>query len=416
MAVIIAMPKLSDTMEEGSIAEWLLEEGSQVEEGDALVAIDTDKATMEYASPEEGVLLQILVQAGQTASLQQPIAVLGAKGEKFNLETLLQAAPNTASTPATDEPAPSESTNTPPAAPIASSSPAQHGEERIKASPVAKRVAAQKGLDLSTLTGSGPNGRIILQDVEQAPAAPTSGATSPAAAATALAPQRTPHTMMRKTIAKRLLQAKNEAPHFYLTVCANMSAMIQWRQQLNADCERTGAVKVSMNDLIMMVTARTLRKHPEINCSWQENEIIAYNHVDLAMAVALPSGLITPVVRHADTLGARAMASATKAMAQQAKDGTLQPSDYTRGTFTISNLGMTRVESFTAIINPPQAAILAVGRTVKTPVVNELDEIVIQPQMKMTLSCDHRAIDGMVGAKFLESLCAALENPLDLLT
>lgn len=406
MAVIVAMPKLSDTMEEGSIAEWFIQEGEQVEEGDTLVAIETDKATMEYASPEEGILLKILVEAGNSANLQQPIAVLGEKGEKVDLAKLTASASQDSGDEKKPEP-------TPPAPKQVTSTTSVTENQRIRVSPVAKRVAAQKGLDLSSVVGSGPNGRIILNDVEGSPSGTPS--IPSASRGSSSVTEKTPHTQMRKTIAKRLLAAKNSAPHFYLTVSADMSEMTRWRSLLNKDYERLGHPKVSMNDLIMLATSRALLQHPMVNSSWDEEAITSYHHVDMAMAVALPTGLITPVIRDAHQLGAREFAAQSKALAQKAKQGKLQPDEYSGGTFTISNLGMTRVESFTAIINPPQAAILAVGSSVKTPVVGADDQIKVVSKMSMTLSCDHRVIDGMVGARFLETLCDFLENPLQML-
>ena len=421
MAVLVDMPKLSDTMEEGGVSEWFKKEGDFVEEGELLLAIETDKATMEYASPEEGTLLKILVEEGSTVALRKPIAVLGDQGEAFNLIDLLgesQAAPGgKASSSPEPEPATSPSPASAPA--DKAESPSSAGSSsRIKASPLAKKIAADKGIDLSSLKGSGPNGRIIQRDLDTGPALGTQAPAASTPAPAEVADIKKPHTMMRKTIAKRLLAGKNEAPHFYLTVSANMGAMMDWRAKLNKDPRVLSKElpKVSVNDLIILATAKALKQHPEVNSSWHDDYILEHGNVHIAMAVALPSGLITPVIPFTDSLGVRSIAQKTKELAGKAKEGKLQPEEYTGGTFTISNLGMTSVESFTAIINPPQACILAVGTSKPTPHVDENGDLVVQTRMSMTMSCDHRVVDGMVGAKFLETLQTYLENPLFMLS
>ena len=428
MAKIIEMPKLSDTMEEGGIASWLKEEGEFIEDGDAFVEIETDKATMEYNSPEEGYLLKILVEAGSSCALSAPICVLGEKGEKVDVNALLAASggeakaetPPTAEAPAA-APAPAQA---PAPAPAASSG------GRSLASPLARKVAQEKGLDISTIQGSGPGGRVVLRDVESAEASPASApAPTTASAPAASAPQSSPLaessedeiiplTMMRKTIAKRLLAGKNEAPHFYLTRSVNMEKLMAWRKELNAEAEASGGKipRVSVNDCIILATARALIKHPEVNASWQGDHIRRYSRTHMAVAVALPEGLVTPVVRNAHALGVRAIATATKDLVKRAKDGNLTPDEYQGGTFTISNLGMMGIEEFTAIINPPQAAILALGATIKTPWVNDNNQVIVQPRMKMTMSCDHRVVDGAMGAEFLQTLAMYLENPMRILS
>ena len=415
MAEVIYMPKLSDTMEEGGIANWLKSEGDQVDEGDALVEIETDKATQEYESPEEGVLLKILAEAGRTYALGAPIAVVGEKGEDVDLSALVQATPAAASPapePAASAPAADPA---PAAAPAAAQAPAAaptvtHATPggRVKASPLARKVAADRGIDLNQVAGSGPAGRIVLKDVESAKSTPTA---VPGVAAPSMADVQIPNTMMRKTIAKRLLAGKNDAPHFYLTVSADMTKMNAWRKRLNADAG-DGIPKVSVNDLIILACAKALRRHPECNAAWSDDAITRFGNVHVAMAVALPEGLITPVVRHTDTLGVREVARQTKELGRRAKGGELTADDYTGGTFTVSNLGMFGIEEFTAIINPPQAAILAVGTTQVVPWVNDDGDIVACPRMKMTMSCDHRVIDGALGAQFLQTLVAYLEDPL----
>lgn len=410
MAQLITMPKLSDTMEEGGIASWLKKEGDTVSDGDPLVEIETDKATMEYVSPEAGVLLKILATPGNAYPLQAPLAVIGKAGEKFDLEALLGAAApkaHAATGPAV--------TTAVPAVPTPEKAAASVSTERIKASPLAKKLAQAQQVDLTRLQGSGPHGRIIAKDIEAAAqqVQPDSISTSQIAAAD----MRQPLSMMRKTIAKRLVAAKSQAPHFYLTVSADMTQALAWRQQLNSHPKVIDGSwgKVSVNDLVLFAVARALRKHPAVNTSWQEDAILQHGAVHVAMAVALPTGLITPVVFHADQLGIRQLAETARTLGKKAHKGALTQGEYEGGTFTVSNLGMTLVEEFTAIINPPQSAILAVGCTKKVPVVTAQDTIGIQSRMKMTLSCDHRVIDGMVGAQFLETLVGYLEQPTQML-
>lgn len=423
MAHIIEMPKLSDTMEEGGISEWFKNEGDFVEEGEPLLAIETDKATMEFVSPEEGTILKILVKPGENVPLMKPIAVIGEKGEKFDLSQLSQGS---AKDKQQDNDEPQTTVEQTPSASsdqeLELNPPSDvkfDRNERIKASPLAKKIAKDRGINLQHVQGTGPNGRIIKRDLDQTVSkevsfpSPTNQISSPSEE-----DQKIPLSMMRKTIAKRLLAGKNNAPHFYLTVSVDMSAAIAWRTKLN---ERllsldSNAKKVSVNDIIILATAKALKRHPEINSSWHDDYIMQHANIDISMAVSLPTGLITPVIRNADQLGVVDIAKASKHLAQQARDGQLKPEDYSNGTFTISNLGMTQIEEFTAIINPPQACILAVGQTKQTVQVNEAGEFFAQPRMKMTMSCDHRVVDGMVGAKFLETLISLLEQPLLMLS
>lgn len=421
MAQIIEMPKLSDTMEEGAIASWLKSEGEFIEEGEAFVEIETDKATMEYNSPEEGYLLKILVQGGQSCDLSAPICVVGEKGESFDLEALLGASAK--QKPKAEAAAEQMGTAqaTPAAIPQSGVSSAAAG--RIKASPLAKKLAQEQGVDLSQIVGSGPGGRIVQKDIEgsgagaiaaHAPTANTAALSANYQAVGQSAPQDIPNSMMRKTIAKRLLAGKNEAPHFYLKRSVNMTNLIQWRSLMNQQGAQgdTAPLKVSINDLIVQACAKALMKHPDVNSSWQGDFIRRFASADIAVAVAIPEGLITPVVRHAHLLGARDIARATKDLVGRAKAGNLRPEEYQGGTFSISNLGMMGIEEFTAIINPPQAAILAVGATIQTPWVDGNDgKIQVQPRMTLTMSCDHRVVDGAVGASFLQTLCNYIENP-----
>lgn len=430
MAQIIEMPKLSDTMEEGGIANWLKKEGDNVEIGEALVEIETDKATQEYESPEDGVLLKIIVQPGKSVPLRTPIAIIGAKGETFDLDALLKkskpdAAPKevpkvvelkTMTKPATAA-ASLAAVSSP--APL-SVSPAAVG--RVKSSPLARKAAEVHGISVAGIAGTGPGGRIVMRDVEEVmksgpSAAPSTGAIavqpfSPGAEATQM-----PVSMMRKTIAKRLLAAKNDAPHFYLTVSANMERLNSWRLRLNDEAAKSDGrlAKVSVNDLMILAVARSLRLHPMVNSSWQGDHILQHHQVHVALAVALPEGLVTPVIRNTDMLGVRDIARHSRDLATKAKDGKLSNNDYAGGTFTISNLGMFGIEEFTAIINPPQAAILAIGAATPTPWVDAGGGLVVQNRVKMTMSCDHRVVDGSSGAAFLKTLVNYLEDPLSMM-
>lgn len=445
MAQIVEMPKLSDTMTEGGVASWLKKVGEQVDEGEALLEIETDKATMEYYSPYEGTLLKILVQEGETSALSAPIAVLGEQGESFDLDQLIKSsgAGGSAETPAVPAPAANGAatsmTPAPSTAPAATNASSKGG--RVFASPLARKKAQANGIDIAALQGSGTNGRVIEKDVDAAIASGSAGSS----AASASAPQQAavgqgqsvdssrveqqPLTMMRKTIAKRLLAAKNEAPHFYLTRSINMDNALAWRKVVNAPFEKaakagkeakgpdgTPLPKVSVNDIVLLACTKALQHHPYVNGSWQGDSIQLNKDVHMAFALALPEGLITPVIREAQSLGVRAIASQVKELAAKAKGGNIAPEDYAGGTFTVSNLGMFGIEEFTAIINPPQAAILAVGTGVKTPVVGDDGEIEVRTMMKVTLSCDHRVVDGAVGAQFLATLTDFLENPMNMLS
>jgi pyruvate dehydrogenase E2 component (dihydrolipoamide acetyltransferase) len=411
-------------MEEGQIASWLKKEGDFVKEGDAIVEIETDKATMEYNSPEKGTLLKILVNSGETCALNAPIAVLGKEGEKFDIASLTKgvsppaghdakAAGHDAKAAGHDAKAAGHDAKAAGHDAIARHPERSEGSGRTKASPLAKKIAAEHQLNLSQIAGSGPGGRIVLRDVEGALKQPGGApATKAPTAVTEGDKISIPLSMMRKTIAKRLLAGKNEAPHFYLTVSANMEKSMAWRVRLN---ENQKDVKVSVNDIIVLAVTKALQKHPEVNASWAENSITQYRTVHLALAVALDSGLVTPVIRNAHTLGATQIAKQSKLLIEKARGGSLTPEDYQGGTFTISNLGMMGIEEFTAIINPPQAAILAVGAVKPQPWVNDKGEIVAEIRTKLTMSCDHRVIDGAMGAKFLQTLVSYLEDPLMML-
>lgn len=418
MAKIMQMPKLSDTMKEGVVARWLAKEGDKVRSGVPLLEIETDKATMEYEASASGVLLKILVGDGQTCALQAPIAVIGKEGEDWQkalsefgsgpAESGASAADKgsaRASDQKSSSPAPASTVSSPAAGTAALGG-------RIKASPLARKMARDQGLDLNQLQGSGPGGRIVARDLSGAAVsqASTASATAPIAAAEV---ERLPLSMMRKTIAARLTESVQTAPHFFLTISIRMDTVLKWRQdtlaRLSAD------QKFSVNDVLILMVARALRKHPQINSSWQGDHIAQYRDVHVGMAVALPTGLITPVIRNADRLDVLKIAAQSRDLAKRAKEGALKPEDYQGGTFTISNLGMAGIEQFTAIINPPQAAILAVGASVPTPVVDASGQVVVETRMKVTLSCDHRVIDGAVGSEFLKTLKSFIEDPINAL-
>jgi pyruvate dehydrogenase E2 component (dihydrolipoamide acetyltransferase) len=366
------------------------------------------------------VLLKILVANGGTCALRAPIAVIGKAGEDWQqaLDAFGAGAPTpaVASTSAAAPAAPKAPSSAPtqtPSAPAASATPqaAPLGASgRVKASPLARKVAKDQGIALEQLAGTGPGGRIVLRDVASAsPAQAASFSTPSRAVAAPGSVNKVPLTMMRKTIAARLSESVQTAPHFYLTISIGMDALLNWRKQVQ---NKLGdKAKFSVNDVIILLAAKALRKHPQINASWGGDHIAQFADVHVGMAVALPAGLVTPVIRFADTLSITDIATATKALSAKARDGALQPQDYQGGTFTISNLGMAGIESFTAIINPPQAAILAVGATVPTPVVNATGQVVVEQRMTVTLSCDHRVIDGYQGALFLQTLKECFEDP-----
>lgn len=422
MAELVVMPKLSDTMEEGVIATWLKKEGDTIEEGDVLAEIETDKATMEYESPADGTILKIVADTGKKLSLGEPICVIGEKGEEINLDQLLkdgksQKTDTEPEQPNAERPKERESQLTAKPSKTETLSTSVTPSGRVRSSPLARKLAHEKGIDLSQVKGTGPHGRVIQRDVES-----FSGAAAQAPSGrlpTSMQDQVVAASMMRQTIAKRLHIAKNEAPHYYLTVSCDMTAVNSWRKHLNDEVDANkpeqSPPKVSVNDIIMMAAARALRKHPYVNASWEGEQIRLFGSVHMAMAVALPTGLITPVIRNCDQLGARDIARESRGLASRAKNNELQPEDYSGGTFTVSNLGMFGIEQFTAIINPPQSAILAVGATTPTPWISDQGDIVIQPRMKMTMSCDHRVVDGATGAAFLQTLVRYLEEPLMML-
>jgi pyruvate dehydrogenase E2 component (dihydrolipoamide acetyltransferase) len=432
MATNILMPALSPTMTEGKLSRWLKAEGDEVKSGDVLAEIETDKATMEVEAVDEGFLAKIVVPDGTDAvAVNAVIGVMSdTKGEKLEGPAPAPAAPK----------APPQETPTPVAATAAAPQPAEKAEpvaiaahgERVFASPLARRMARQAGIDLSTLKGTGPNGRIVKADLDRAPAAksdapaPTSAAASPAAApkpAAAPAPvtitaphTKVPNSSMRKIIAKRLTESKQSVPHFYLTSHIEIDALLALRAQLNDKSPKDGpaAFKLSVNDLVIKACAIALRRHPQVNSTYTDDAIIQYHDVDISIAVAIPDGLITPIIRQADGLGLAAISNKMKDLGARAKAGKLKPDEFQGGGFSISNLGMFGIAEFSAIINPPQSAILAVGAGTKRAVVKD-DQLAVATVMSVTLSCDHRVVDGALGAQFLSTLKGLIEEPLSLM-
>jgi len=445
MSVDILMPALSPTMEEGNLAKWLVKEGDQVSSGDVIAEIETDKATMEVEAVDEGVIAKILVAEGtEGVAVNAVIAVLAEEGEDPGL---VQAGSGGAPAPAPAS-APAESAPTPVPAPAPKPEKAQETApvsaavpspgKRVFSSPLARRIAGQNGIDLGALSGTGPNGRVVKRDVEAAMAAGTgkAGAAAAKPAASGGAPmaigagpdprkiagqldmvyEEIPASGMRKTIARRLVEAKQTVPHFYLTVDIELDALLAMRKQVNAAVPE--GVKISVNDMIILASAKALIDEPDTNASWAGDAILKYQSADVAVAVATDGGLITPVIRDAQSKSLSTISAEMIDLATRAREGKLKPHEYQGGTFSISNLGMFGVREFAAVINPPHGAILAVGKGEKRPVVRTTDagdELGIATVMSATLSCDHRVVDGAVGARWLNAFQKRLENPLSML-
>ena len=434
MAEIVRMPKLSDTMTEGVVASWLKKVGDRVKSGEILAEIETDKATMEFESFFDGVLLHIGVPTGSTAPVDSLLAILGKEGE--DISALLAAegsgipislptaaapapaapvaaapAPVPVATPApTPVPVASAPTpvTTPTPQPPTSTSTSSSTSPSSPISPLARRLAEERGIDVMKVRGTGEGGRIVRRDIEAYREVPVATGGSSFGAAEYF--EEVAVTQMRKTIARRLAESKFTAPHFYLTVSVDMDAAMEARAVINA----SGAVKVSVNDLVVKAAALALKKHPAVNSSWLGDRIRTNYHVHIGVAVAVEDGLLVPVVRHADTKSLSAIGGEVKALAVKAKEKKLQPAEWEGNTFTISNLGMFGIEEFTAIINPPDACILAVGSVQQVPVVKN-GAVVPGQTMRMTLSCDHRVVDGATGAAFLQDLKGYLEAPVRML-
>jgi len=418
MAEIIEMPRLSDTMTEGVIAKWHKKVGDLIRPGDLLAEIETDKATMEFEAPIGGALLYIGAPEGKPIPIGAPIAIIGKPDEDISALLNRGASPAppesiTSPTPAQPQPAatpppPAEAPARVPASPALGAPPA---ETRLKASPLARSMAQKAGIDLHQVHGTGEGGRIIRRDVEAylSHAVATTPVATPAQPAAAPY-QEVPLSQMRKTIARRLTASMQEAPHFYLTRAVSMEAAATWREKLNA----LSPHKISFNDLIIKAVAMALRKHPYLNAAWMGDHIRLYQEIHIGFAVAVEEGLIVPVLRHADRKGLSEIAAETVLLAQKARERKLAPEEYTGSTFSISNLGMFGIEEFTAVINPPEAAILAIGAIQPTPVVKD-GQVVVERRMRVTLSCDHRVVDGATGAAFLETFTQLLEEPARLL-
>ncbi len=412
MADLITMPKMSDTMTEGVIVKWNVKVGDTVKSGDIMAEVETDKATMDMEVYSKGTVLHLVVQEGEAVPVDGPIAVVGKEGEDF--QSLLSGAATTTA-PAATEPAPVAAA-TPAAVPAPTSVPASIASDnstdgRLKASPLARKIAEEKGINLSNVQGTGENGRIVKRDLDNAQPVATA---APSAASTAVFGQESftevNVSQMRKTIAGRLAESKFNAPHFYLTIEINMDKASEARAHMN----KISDVKISMNDIVVKACAAALRKHPNINSSWLGTKIRTNHHIHIGVAMAVEDGLLVPVVRFADHKPLAQISKEVKEYGAKAKEKKLQPQDWTGNTFTISNLGMFGIDEFTAIINPPDACILAVG-TVKDTVGVVNGEIKPVKTMKVTLSCDHRVVDGAMGASFLQTLKQFLEEPVTLL-
>ena len=425
MAVEIKMPALSPTMESGMLAKWNVAVGDEVRSGDVIAEIETDKATMEVEAVDEGIVAAIVVDAGaQNVAVGAIIAVLAEDGEDV---ATAAATPPSASPPwsQADKPEAASSMLLPSNAPGKAASNAQVATAvnsgasqkggRIFASPLARRIAADRGVDLAGLSGSGPHGRILRRDVEAAPAvasgAVATGQIMPGGAEQG-ASELVPNNQMRKVIAERLQQSKQTAPHFYLSVDCEIDALLAARKSMNAAADE--GIKISVNDLVIRAAAMALIKVPAANASWEGDHTRLYKHADISMAVAVDGGLVTPVIWAAEQKGLAALSQITQDLAKRARDGSLAPEEYTGGSFTISNLGMFGIRDFAAVINPPQGAILAVGAGEERAVVRD-GALAVATVMTVTLSCDHRVVDGAVGATWLQAFKSYIENPVTML-
>ena len=415
---IINMPRLSDTMEEGTVASWLKQVGDAVEEGDILAEIETDKATMEFESFFSGTLLHIGIQVGETAAVDTLLAIIGPEGTDV---AAILAAPAATPKPNASEPtAVAAAVQTeipvethPVAAAVATSTPITTSNVRLMASPLAKKIAKEKGIDLNLVTGTGESGRIVKRDVEQF--SPAAAVTAAPAQATVFVPagqekqEEIPNSQMRKTIAKRLGASKFSAPHYYLSVEFDMDAAISFRKQYNSIPD----TKISFNDIVVKAVALALKAHPQVNSQWFDDKMVLNHHVHVGVAVAVEDGLVVPVLKFANEMNLPQIGSQVRDFAGRARSKKLTPQEMDGSTFTVSNLGMFGIDEFTSIINQPNSAILSVGAIVQKPVVKE-GEIVVGNTMKLTLACDHRTVDGATGAQFLQTLKAYIENPIRL--
>jgi pyruvate dehydrogenase E2 component (dihydrolipoamide acetyltransferase) len=408
---------MSDTMNEGVIAAWHKKVGDSVKTGELLAEVETDKATMEYESYNNGTLLYIGAKEKESVAVNGVLAIIGDKNADW--QTLLKAHQSKGATPAKASAPVAETTSTASPAPVSNGSPSA-ANGRLKASPLAKKMAKDLGFDINKIQGSGEGGRITKHDVEtfKPSAAPAATSTAKSATAPVVLPQvvgqesfeEVAVSQMRKTIARRLAESKFSAPHFYLTMEINMDKAIEARKSMN----EISPVKISFNDMVLKATASALRQNPDVNVSWLGDKMRKNHHIHIGVAVAVKDGLVVPVVRFADNKSMSHIAVEVKELAQKAQDKKLQPSDWEGSTFTISNLGMFGIEDFTAIINPPDACILAVGGIKETAIIKN-GQLAVGNVMKVTLSCDHRAVDGAVGAAFLKTLKGLLEDPVRIL-
>jgi pyruvate dehydrogenase E2 component (dihydrolipoamide acetyltransferase) len=424
MAEIITMPRLSDTMTEGVVAQWLKKVGDKVSEGDILAEIETDKATMEFESFNEGTLLFIGLQNGESAPVDSLLAIIGEEGE--NIDAIIKdfkiAAPKTTeNAPAKVEAPKAEMTAAPvketAAAPVVASAPVTHvaapvvNTGRVVASPLAKKIADEKGINLATVAGSGENGRVVKRDIENfVPAATQNVTITQTLAVGEESFEETKNSQMRKTIARRLAESKFTAPHYYLMLEIHMDNAIASRKVIN----EIPNTKVSFNDMVVKASAMALKKHPQVNSQWFDDKIRVNHHVNVGVAVAVEDGLVVPVIPFTDQKSLTQIGAEVKDMAVRAKSKKLTPAEMDGSTFTVSNLGMFGISEFTSIINQPNSAILSVGAIIEKPVVRN-GEIVVGNTMKVTLACDHRTVDGATGAAFLQTLKQFIENPVTML-
>ena len=438
MGTIIEMPKLSDTMSVGTLVKWHKKVGDSVLNGDILAEVETDKATMELENFDDGTLLEIFVGEGEEVPVGSPLASVGEPGEKINKPTTTQATPNTPSNKEKKQETPDQETipkSTPPLEEQKISnestqfSTPKESEERILISPLAKKIAVDQNIDVTKIKGSGPNGRIIKKDILSigktntgitvtTPNVNDSGVAPKVHSSNILAAKSIPVSKMRSVIASRLLESKNSIPHFYLQKEINSIPLKEARAALNAKLAETTQehpTNLTLNDIILKACAATITSVPEINTSWGGNEIHFHDSVHLAFGVAVDDGLVTPVVRHAEQLNLEGISQTAKSLIHKARSKKLMPDEMTGSTFTVTNLGMFGIDFFSGIINPPNAAILSVGASIKKPVINSFGQIQVGETMMLGLSCDHRLVDGAIGATFLKKLSDTLENPASML-
>ena len=410
---VVTMPALSPTMTEGKLAKWLVKEGDDVRSGDVIAEIETDKAVMEVEALDDGKMASILIAEGtEGVAVGSVIAEILGDGEESNLSDQANAEPKSAAQPV--EPAETKApvASAPAPVPVAPVAPvATQDGSRLFASPLARRIAADRGIDLKLISGSGPKGRIIKADLDQAPAISSPVATSKASLPQAVGEDSSviENSQMRKVIASRLQQSMQDSPHFYVNMDIDIGAMLAARKTLNDHAPE--GVKISVNDMIIKAAATALMRVPEVKASWEGEQTRRFNHADISVAVAIEGGLITPIIRHAEEKGLEAISSEVAALAKRAHDGKLAPEEYTGGSFTISNLGMFGVTSFTAVINPPQAAILAIGAGEERAVVRN-GQLAVATMMTATLSSDHRVVDGANAARFMKVFKEIVENPV----